>query len=136
MKKMIFVLIGIVGIMISCATTPPAPSMETLKANLKNQSPPMDCKEQIDNYFQTQLFNPVGIIVEYENPQMAWANFAIKDPGWMHGYRQVYGFMVCGYFNAQNRFGGYMGRQRYYSFFYNGKLIYLDWGTPAWQICK
>lgn len=101
--------------------------------------PPAEYREKIQRYFHSNLVNPVGVILEYGEPIRGWMNLAREPnaafPG-AHGTRVAYGYIVCGFINAQNRMGGYTGRQLYFSFFERGEVAVTNWGSPAWDICK
>jgi len=142
MKRFFFVMAipwlvagcGIYGMMHSEPN--PTPS----QISSANYGPPPDqYREKIQMWYQANLVNPVGLILEHGEPFQAWINIAKRPdaqfPG-TYGTRVAYGWAVGGYMNAQNRFGGYSGRDRTYSFFENGQLIYTNWGQPAWEACK
>ena len=102
-------------------------------------SPPENYQEKVKAYFQANLVNPVGMILEFGQPHKAWARLP-KDPtakfAGTYGYKNVFGWAVCGYMNTQNRFGGYTGRDMFWSFFRDGELLSINYGTPAWDSCR
>ncbi len=116
----------------------PDPTSANLQAADYGPSP-MDYQEKIKKHFHSTLVNPVGLIVECGNPRNGWLKVA-KEPNssfpGAHGYKVIYGWYVCGFLNAQNRMGGYSGRELYFAFFQDGELVASNWGTPAWQICR
>lgn len=41
----------------------------------------------------------------------------------------TYGWKVCGYYNAKNSYGGYVGKQQFYFLINNGRIVRSSFGT-------
>jgi hypothetical protein len=101
--------------------------------------PPGNYQEQVQSYFNSNLANPIGIILEFGSPYKSWAQLP-KEPNTRfpatYGFKNAFGWTVCGYINAQNRFGGYTGRNMFWTFFEGGILKRATWGAQAWDFCR
>lgn len=141
MKKIVILLssclllygCGVVGRM---NTDPKPTSQQLLVADYG--LPPTDHEWQLIAYWQKTLNNPVGAILKVGPPSKVW-NYVLKNPTELldvSGSKVVYGYGVCGFLNTQNKMGRYMGKQIFYAFFVNGRLIIVnDIPTQAWEKC-
>lgn len=81
--------------------------------------PPANYQDQIRSYLNSNLVNAVGVILELGQTYKAWAQLS-KNPSaspamiGAYGVKNAFGWSVCGYINAQNRFGGYAGRDMFW----------------------
>ncbi|MCC7146095.1 MAG: hypothetical protein IT443_06585 [Phycisphaeraceae bacterium] len=70
-----------------------------------------------------------GILKDPESASFEWASF---KQGWaaeglFYGGGYLYGYLLDGWVNARNSFGGYTGRKRYVFMFHNGEIAAV-WG--------
>ena len=114
---------GIIGM----RNTDPKPTREQLMG-AEFGIPPTDYHEQLKAYWQNHLVNPVGAIVELGPLHKRWA-YVRKNPTEKYnvsGWRVVYGYGACGFINAQNQMGVYMGRKMFHAFFVNSQLLVVN----------
>jgi hypothetical protein len=125
---------GVVGM----RNTDPKPKIQQLLV-ADYGLPPTDYEWQLIAYWQKNLDNPVGALLKVGRPNKAW-DYVPKNPTELFdvsGSKVVYGYGVCGFLNTQNKKGKYTGKQIFYAFFVNGRLIILnDIPTQVWERCN
>ncbi len=84
----------------------------------------IDYEKSIKNYFEKALFDPYSAKYEFEPPQQYWYKpSAFAGGPWFSRGPLYAGYLVIALVNAKNRFGAYIGMQKYGFLFKNNELI-------------
>ena len=112
----IFVSLSLVGCSIG-----PTP------AQLRNADfgpPPSEgYKENIKSAFDLILFDGASARYRFSKPVKSYLRAAP-----VYGTSLTFGWRVCGLVNAKNRFGGYVGWRRFFTFFYDDAIVFKIMG--------
>jgi len=115
MKTHIVISIFIIVILTGCATTP---TKEQLASIGYGNPLTIDYQKAIKDYFEISLFDPFSAQYKFETPGEYWA----KEPPLL-GSRLYAGYGVPVSVNAKNRYGAYVGYQKYIFIFRDDKII-------------
>src|SRR5687768_1358227 len=110
MKKLIFLFIPMLFLIVGCVTVPTRDEL----ANLDYDPTPQHYQATIKGYFDNILFDPYSAYYGVTPPVTFW----YKAGGHLHA-----GYLVLVEVNAKNRFGGYVGKKRYGIVLKNEQII-------------
>lgn len=124
-RRLLYLAVGTL-LLAGCAPSPPSPEV---LASADYGGYPNDYQDVIQSYMN-------GVLIDPGSAQYEW----IKGPkkGWIGtmGGGQHFGYAVCAWINAKNRFGGYTGRQLHFFMLHDGQVAEHAGGSSDWEQIK
>ncbi len=118
-------LIVFVGMLQSCATSG---SQEKLLSANYGSPPPSNYQEIIKNRISRTLIDPTSPKYEFAPPSQGYTKKSA-----LFNTSEQFGWRVCGNVNAKNKFGGYKGREPFFTLFKDGQLVTLIQGDNEFR---
>jgi hypothetical protein len=122
MKKIIVSMF----IMLSLCSCAGRPTYEQLR-DADYGAYPDNYQEIIENYYSNALFDPYSAVYEFSTP---------RKLGHGDGFKQYFGYAICGTVNAKNRLGGYVGKKLFFFMINDNKIILQYEGYEASNVCR
>ena len=103
----------------ACATPNARPTVAQFEqAHFGPPPPPVaEIEPAIRQKMEMELIDPFSAMYRFDEvpPKKVWWS---NNPTEIH-----YGWRICGFVNAKNRMGGYVGWQRFFSFWSEGQVV-------------
>lgn len=122
MKTKIFILIAS-AFFAGCLQQPSSlPAEKTLSANYGEK--PINYESKIKSKINQVLIDPYSSMYEINEPKKGYTMDSYDST-------EAFGWVVCGYVNSKNRYGGYTGRAPFFTLFKNNEIFFYKIGEAG-----
>lgn len=119
MKSFLIVLVFIAVLLSGCGLKKPNPVQ---MSDAYYGEIPQSTEEAVRAFMEEKLFDPYSAVIKCGVPQKSWVN---------HMGKFYYGWNIICSINAKNRYGAYVGVEKYHYLFQGEKILRNLWATQG-----